>query len=445
MAKKKENLSPEELLKQALVPECEWPYMVPENWVWVYLNDGFAECLDKFRKPVNGTERDERSGGIPYYGATGQVGWIDDFLTNEHLVLVGEDGAPFLEYIKNKAYIIDGKAWVNNHAHILRSRYGKVGNEFLMHYLNIFNFHGYVSGTTRLKLTQASMNRIPIVLPPHAEQQRIVDRIESLFEKLDQAKGLIQDALDSFENRKAAILHKAFSGELTKKWREENGVGMESWEEKTLKSCGTWYGGGTPSKASSDYWENGTIPWVSPKDMKSRYIEQSEDYITEKAVKESSTNLVTENSLLFVVRSGILRRILPIAINNVVVTINQDMKALIPKGINSEFIYWQCVFEEANIREKCSKSGTTVESISTELLYNFVIKVPNIAEQKELVNVLNVIFSKEESAEELIDLHSKIDHMKKSILARAFRGDLGTNDPSEESALSLLNEVLKNG
>jgi len=69
-------------------------------------------------------------------------------------------------------------------------------------------------------------------LPPLAEQQRIVDCIESLFEKLDQAKGLIQEALDSFESRKAAILHKAFTGELTKKWREENGVGMDSWGEK---------------------------------------------------------------------------------------------------------------------------------------------------------------------------------------------------------------------
>ena len=80
-------------------------------------------------------------GDIPYYGATGQVGWINNFLTNEHLVLLGEDGAPFLDYTKDKAYIIDGKSWVNNHVHILKSFYGKESNFYLMHYLNIFDYH----------------------------------------------------------------------------------------------------------------------------------------------------------------------------------------------------------------------------------------------------------------------------------------------------------------
>ena len=228
--RKKESLTPEEHLQAALVPESEQPYKVPGNWCWTYLTKGAAECLDSFRKPINASERANREGDIPYYGATGQVGWIDDFLTNEQLVLVGEDGAPFLDLIKDKAYIIEGKAWVNNHAHILRSRFGAVGNLFLLHYLNIFNYHDFVNGTTRLKLTQSSMDTMPVPIPPFSEQQRIVDRIESLFAKLDEAKQKAQDALDSFETRKAAILHKAFTGELTAQWRKEHGVGMESWE-----------------------------------------------------------------------------------------------------------------------------------------------------------------------------------------------------------------------
>ena len=157
MAKMKiQALTAEERLAQALVPEGEQPYVVPGNWIWTKLIDGFSECLDNFRKPINATERADRQGNIPYYGATGQVGWIDDYLTNEHLVLVGEDGAPFLELIKDKAYVIKGKAWVNNHAHILRSFFGEIGNLYLMHYLNIIDFSDYVNGTTRLKLTQAS-------------------------------------------------------------------------------------------------------------------------------------------------------------------------------------------------------------------------------------------------------------------------------------------------
>jgi type I restriction enzyme S subunit len=203
----------EELPVSALVPEEEQPYEIPEGWKWVRMINGFAECLDNFRKPINANERAKREGDIPYYGATGQIGWIDDFLTNEHLVLVGEDGAPFLDPLKNKAYIINGKAWVNNHAHILKSHFGNIGNVLLMHYLNIFNYMGYINGTTRLKLTQSNMNKIPFPLPPLAEQKEIVCRLESLFEKEERAKELC-DKTEKIELMKKAILARVFRGLL---------------------------------------------------------------------------------------------------------------------------------------------------------------------------------------------------------------------------------------
>ena len=117
-------------VKEALVPAEECPYEVPENWCWTYLLQGGAECKDRFRKPVNGEQRKKMVGNIPYYGATGQVGWINNYLTDEELVLLGEDGAPFLDFYKDKAYLIEGKAWVNNHAHILKSYYGHIGNQY---------------------------------------------------------------------------------------------------------------------------------------------------------------------------------------------------------------------------------------------------------------------------------------------------------------------------
>ena len=443
MAKiKQQELSLEEKLEHTLVPEDEQPYKVPNNWIWTYLTSGFADCLDNYRKPVNATKRAERDGEIPYYGATGQVGWIDDYLTNENLVLLGEDGAPFFDYIKDKAYIIDGKAWVNNHAHILKSNFGIVGNKLLTHYLNIFNFKGYANGTTRLKLTQASMSKIPTPLPPLAEQQRIIDRIESLFEKLDSAKELVQNALDTFETRKAAILHKAFTGELTAKWREKNGVGMDSWELKTLGSCGLWLGGGTPNTAYAAYWENGDIMWVTPKDMKFEIIEDTIDHITTEAIRDSSANLIEKPAVLFVMRSGILRRTLPICMTKGPATVNQDIKAVVPKDICQEYLFWVCTSKEKDIRDKCSKSGTTVESINSKALYNYCIPVPKSSEQQEIVRIVEKLFEKEQRANDLCDIIGKIDLMKKAILARAFRGELGTNNPAEESAMGLLKEVL---
>ncbi len=220
IAKNENTLTLEEKLFQALVPEVEQPYKLPKNWCWGYLTKSIAVCKDSFRKPVNANDRSRRVGAIPYYGATGQVGWIDDFLTDEELVLLGEDGAPFLELTQDKAYLINGKAWVNNHAHILKSLLGHVGNLYLLNYLNIFNFSGYVNGTTRLKLTQASIDTIPVPIAPLVEQQRIVDRIESLFAKLDEAKEKALAVIDGFEDRKSEILHKYLSVNRSRKYKK---------------------------------------------------------------------------------------------------------------------------------------------------------------------------------------------------------------------------------
>ena len=249
-------------LEEALVPAEEQPYKVPENWCWTYLLNGFAECKDGNRKPINASERAEREGDIPYYGATGQAGWIDDYLTDEQLVLLGEDGAPFLELLKDKAYLIEGKAWVNNHAHIIKSHYGEVGNKYILHYLNVFNFHGYVNGTSRLKLTQASMRTIPVPLPPLAEQKRIVEQIENLFAKLDEAREKAQEILDTFNDRKAAILYKAFQGNLTKQWRKEHSdISAIEYLRKIEKS------GEDFSKKEFKFWESNELPktWAESK------------------------------------------------------------------------------------------------------------------------------------------------------------------------------------
>ena len=173
-----------------------------------------ADILDLYRKPVNNKERLNLIKGkpldelFPYYGATGQVGWIDSFLTDGEYILLGEDGAPFLNPYAEKAYIIYGKTWVNNHAHILRS---KTNNEFLCYYLNYFNYKNYVSGTTRLKLTQAQMRKIPIPNIPSDEQFRIVARIEELFSELDKAVGTLKTTKEQLKVYRQAVLKDAFS------------------------------------------------------------------------------------------------------------------------------------------------------------------------------------------------------------------------------------------
>ncbi|MDI6864979.1 MULTISPECIES: restriction endonuclease subunit S [Thermodesulfovibrio] len=193
---------------------------LPNGWVWTRLGE-VVEILDNKRIPVNTDEREKRISGkspselIPYYGATGQVGWIDDYIFDEELVLLGEDGAPFFEPTKNKAYIIRGKSWVNNHAHVLRGINGVILNSFICHYLNIFDYHGYVTGTTRLKLNQSSMQQIPIPLPPLNEQKRIVAKIEELFTRLEAGVEALKKVKAQIRRYRQAVLKYAFEGKLT--------------------------------------------------------------------------------------------------------------------------------------------------------------------------------------------------------------------------------------
>lgn len=439
MAKKKEKLSLEELLEQALVKEEDIPYEVPGNWVWTRLISGFAQCLDKYRKPINSSERARREGDIPYYGATGQVGWIDDFLTDEQLVLVGEDGAPFFDYIRDKSYIIQGKAWVNNHAHILKSFYGDNGNKYLMNYLNIFNYKGYVNGTTRLKLTQGSMNIIPIPLPPLAEQQRIVAIIESLFEKLDTAKELVQNALDSFENKKAAILHKAFKGELTAKWREENGVSLNEWEEIKFGELGELERGRSkhrPRNAPELF--GGNYPFIQTGDVANAevYVKEHRQTLSEIGLKQS--RLFPKGTLCITIAANIG----DVAILSYDCCFPDSVVGFTPNyKTDSKFIYYYMSIIKKEI--EANAPATAQKNINLKILNDILIKTPRIEEQQEIVRILDNLLDNEQRAKELCDVIEKIDIMKKAILSRAFRGELGTNDPEEESAIELLKEVLK--
>jgi len=153
-----------------------------------------------------------------YYGATGQVGYIDDYLTDGEYVILGEDGAPFLDHRKNKAYLINGRSWVNNHAHILKSYFD---NKFLLFYLNSIDYSNYVSGTTRLKLTQGALAKIPFLLPPLPEQRAIVAKLEQLFSELDNGIACLKKAQEQLKVYRQAVLKQAFEGELTKAWREQ--------------------------------------------------------------------------------------------------------------------------------------------------------------------------------------------------------------------------------
>jgi type I restriction enzyme S subunit len=202
---------------------------LPYSWSQTRL-ESIVDILDSQRIPINNNERQERLARAkrtyPYYGATGQVGDIDDFIFDGEAVLLGEDAAPFLEPSKAKAYIVKGKYWVNNHAHILRGN-GALDNAFLCYQLNVLDYRNYVSGTTRLKLTQASLKELPIRLPPLNEQRRIVEKIETLFARLDKGEEALHAVQKQLARYRQSVLKAAVTGQLTADWRAKNAHRLE--------------------------------------------------------------------------------------------------------------------------------------------------------------------------------------------------------------------------
>lgn len=452
MPKKKTALTIEERLQQALVPAEEQPYEVPENWVWVRLESvaSWGSGGTPSRK------HEEYYNGDILWIKTGELnnGWIYDTeekITDEGLkkssaklfppysVLIAMYGATI-----GKVAIL-GVPATTNQACACAVCNQSLLYMYLFYYCisqkNVFIEKG--KGGAQPNISQIILKQHPIPLPPLSEQQRIVERIEELFAKLDEAKERLQEVADSFAVRKAAILHKAFTGELTKQWRRENGVSDESWEEKKLGEVGSWLGGGTPSTSREEYWENGNILWITSKDMKSAVIEDTLMKVNEIGVKNSSANYIEKPALLVVMRSGILRRTFPVAMVKKPFTVNQDLKAIIPDKDDLEFLYWMLLSNEQRILDTCMKNGTTVESINSNALKDLTFKCPTLPEQHEIVRLIDDLLARERAAQQATEQAlASIDLMKKSILARAFRGELGTNKASEASALELLKQVL---
>lgn len=451
-AKKEAALTPEERLQAALVPDWEWPYKLPENWCWTRHNSimdivGGAQPEKAFfiREPKEGyvqlyQTRDYGENPVPVYIPQKYA----TKTTDEGDILLARYGGSL-----GKVFRAHKGAYNVALAKVIILYPEVVDDEFLYlyyysHFYQDFCIKAGYGRSAQAGFNKSDLNELLFPLPPLAEQQRIVDRIESLFAKLDEAKEKAQAVVDSFETRKAAILHKAFTGELTAKWREEHGVRMESWRWIPLKKSGSWYGGGTPSMSRSEYWENGTLLWVTAKDMKSDLIEDTLMHTNMFGVENSSANYIAQPAVLFVMRSGILRRTFPVCMVKKPFTVNQDIKALVPTdNIDLEYLFWGCKANEKRILESCMKNGTTVESINSAALRDFEIPIAGSNEQIEIVRILDAFFAKEQQAKEAAEkVLDQIDLMKKSILARAFRGELGTNDPSEESAVELLKRTI---
>lgn len=263
-------------------------------------------------------------------------------------------------------------------------------------------------------------SKIKLDLPTLTEQQRIVNRIETMFAKLDQAQEKAQSVLESFETRKAAILHKAFNGQL-KIDNEE--LTIADWEDTTIGECCKLGSGGTPSKSHPEYYENGIIPWLKTGEIDWNDIYDVEEKITNAGVENSSAKIFPAESVVVAMYGmGVTRG--KAAIIKIPTTTNQAVCVLQPnKKLNNRFLFYYFMCNYWQVREQ-SVGGNQL-NLSGKIIAGFPIKLPPLNYQLSIVNFLDTVLEKEsrakESAQTVLD---KIALLKKSILARAFRGEL---------------------
>ncbi|WP_335902712.1 restriction endonuclease subunit S [Shewanella algae] len=273
-----------------------------------------------------------------------------------------------------------------------------------------------------LNITAADFFEIELVAPPLPEQRKIAKILTSVDEVIEKT----QAQIDKLKDLKTGMMQELLTqgvGVDGKPHTEfkDSPVGRipKAWTTVCLSEVGKWKGGGTPSKANKDFWK-GTIPWVSPKDMKSDVIYQTEDYITEEAVHSSSTNLVSKNSLLMVVRSGILKHTLPIALAGSDLALNQDMKALsTSKACDVRYIFHYLQANNFKVLRATLKAGNTVESIDFSEFGKYAIPFPSLAEQKLIAGAVDSVLNRINAGQAKLN---SLVNMKKALMQDLLTG-----------------------
>lgn len=373
-----------------------------------------ADILDSYRKPVNSKERLNLIKGkpldelFPYYGATGQVGWIDSFLTDGEYILLGEDGAPFLNPYAEKAYIIYGKTWVNNHAHILRS---KTNNEFLCYYLNYFNYKNYVSGTTRLKLTQAQMRKIPIPNIPGDEQSRIVASIEELFSKLDKAVDTLKTTKEQLEVYRQTILVDAFRAATNSTYLKVGCVCAK------IVDC----------PHSTPKWEKSGKLCLRTTNFKRGYLDlQSPNYVSEETFNDRNRRIIPQPGDVLYSREGSVLGIACTIPSNVYPCLGQRMMLLRSgEKLNNRYLMHYLNSPMVTNHVIATKGGTGSPHINVGDIKEFQIPIPSLEEQSNIVRQIEEQLSSCDNVEKTVDaILTQADAMRQSILKQAFEGKI---------------------
>lgn len=449
-------LTSEEKLEQALVPAEKQPYPIPGNWCWTdidSINHYSGSSIDPMKKPDMLFE---------LYSVPSSA---DDY---PEIIIGSEIGSSKQSVIKNDVLLCKinpriNRVWkVSQHTvneQLASSEWIIVRNaalnpDYLMFCFRTQYFRKFMQlnvsgvGGSLMRAQPKFVKNYPIPIAPLAEQQRIVDRIESIFAKLDEAQEKAQAVVDGFELRKSAILHKAFTGELTARWRKEHGVELDSWEHVSLSNVCKVNPKKIDTKDLSDDLEVSFFPMPALSEIYGEITAPQTRPLKE--VRTGFTNF-SEGDVVFAKitpcmengKSAVIGKL----VNNIGYGTTEFYVLRCGKKLYNRYLYHLLRDQHFRDEAKAVMTGAVGQQrVPKSFLEKYPLHLPSVPEQREITRILDRMFEKEmkvkDTCESIID---QIDTMKRAVLACAFRGELGTNDPTEESAVELLKRILEKG
>ena len=332
-----------------------------------------CEILDSMRIPVTASERE--CGEYPYYGANGIQGYVSNYIFDDELVLVAEDGGNFGSKEKPIAYRVSGKCWVNNHAHVLKPKEG-LDVEYLCYSLMFYRVEGMINGATRKKLTQKALRQMKIPMLKLDEQIKIVTQIKHI--EMIKEKRLKQ--LQKLDELIQARFVEMFGGLHNSKLYPY--VSIETFTDVTS--------GGTPNRNTKEYWENGNIRWVKTTELHNNFITDTEEYITRKGIDNSSAKVIPAHSILVAMYGqGKTRGMTGYLLKEC--TTNQACACILPcKRVDQKYLWYYMILSYDKLRGMAK--GGNQPNLNIGIIKRFQVLVPPIELQNQFTDFVNQVY-----------------------------------------------------
>ena len=368
--------------------------------------------LDNRRIPI--TKKDRVVGDVPYYGASGIVDYVKDYIFDEELLLVSEDGANLLARVYPIAFSVSGKTWVNNHAHVLKFD-DAVTQNFVEYFLNSIPLNDFVSGMAQPKLNQRSRNSIPVPYPSELEQKRIVAILDEVFANIEQARVNTEQNLKNAREFFESYLQQVFS---------QRG---EGWVETNLGSIAEFKNGLNFSQSS----KGEKLKVVGVKDFKSNFMVPFEQLDTIQIDGDLSEAYELKENDIITVRSNGNKRLIgrcllmgkiddKTSYSGFTIRIRLGNKNVFPK-----FLAYYLKSSSTHELLINSGEGANISNLNQKILTSLPIAFPHIDQQMQLVDAIEKVELESQELEKVYaNKLNSIDYLKKSILQKAFSGEL---------------------